>query len=196
MRRIRSIMMILSLLLILTSCSESLTTVPAPTPSSGMLSASPSVSPEGPIELTNEDNLFKLTLHMKKTEFAPGEKIDMSATLEYVGDRDEVTIRHSEPYVHFIVKGPDDFSFGGAAAAISKPTTLRKNEKYEFPFHKAGGYSSDDPKAEFWKSFYAEKDLYLSKGTYHLNVYSSFTLPEDIRKGDYSIAVETDFVVK
>ncbi|TYP74570.1 hypothetical protein [Paenibacillus methanolicus] len=41
-------------------------------------------------------------------------------------------------------------------------------------------YGNDDPKAEFWREFYSEKEFNLPPGTYHIKAMSLFSLDESV----------------
>ncbi|HEY9061384.1 MAG TPA: hypothetical protein VIO64_12900 [Pseudobacteroides sp.] len=53
-----------------------------------------------------------------------------------------------------------------------------ENKLYSYDYVKSGGYSADDPKADFWKAFYNEKDLYLPEGDYTITVGGAFSLTD------------------
>lgn len=61
-------------------------------------------------------------------------------------------------------------------------TILLKDKLYKFDYVKNGGYSEDDPKADFWRKFYQEENLYLPKGEYTVKVSGAFSIFEDTEK--------------
>jgi hypothetical protein len=63
-----------------------------------------------------------------------------------------------------------------------KTTIIKKNVVYKFDFQKSGGFSADDPKADFWSKFYADRDLRLPVGTYTIIAAASFMLNEFDKK--------------
>lgn len=69
-----------------------------------------------------------------------------------------------------------DFNTGGAFDEILATTELEKWQLYRFNYYKSGGFAAEDPKAEFWKKFYEEKDLYLPEGEYTVKVSTAFSL--------------------
>lgn len=144
---------------------------------------------------TKEDDKFKLQLFINGTEFKSTDKIDIYATLEYIGDKDEIRIWHGEPYFNFTITDHKDFNTGGTTLSVLKSTVLKKGEEYKFPYGKNGAFNGDDPDAEFWEAFYKEKDLYLPKGEYTISGYCDFSFSESVVDDEYSLSVEAKIKV-
>jgi len=119
---------------------------------------------------------FEMKLFSDKQVYQNTDEIKIYATLEYVGEGETVTIWHGLPYMVFSITDGKDFNSSGAVATILKPTTLNKGEVYHFDYEKSGGYGEDDPDADFWRSFYAQKELYLPEGNYTVSVDGAFSL--------------------
>ncbi|QHW32906.1 hypothetical protein GZH47_20215 [Paenibacillus rhizovicinus] len=126
------------------------------------------------------DDLFEMKLHLDRTTYKKGEPIVASATFAYVGDEPKVTIYGSHGFLGFGIHDGKDFAMDGMSTAERAPTELVRGKTYTYPFFKSGGYGSDDPDADFWRAFYAEKDLILPPGTYVLTASVNFDLHEDI----------------
>lgn len=88
------------------------------------------------------------------------------------------------------------FNTEGSSTTELVQTTYVKDEKYLFPFKKSGSYSSNDPNASYWKSFYGESDLKLPKGTYLIAAISNFSLDESVVDSHYNVSVYTTITVK
>jgi len=143
----------------------------------------------------SEDDKFRLKLFINGTEFKSTDKIDIYATLEYIGDEDEIKICHSDPYFDFVITDHKGFNTGGVFASVLKYTVLKKGEVKKIPYCKSGSYSGDDPNAEFWDAFYAEEDLYLPKGEYTISGICSFTIGDEPKGNEYSKAVKAQIKV-
>lgn len=75
------------------------------------------------------------------------------------------------------------------------PTEFKQGKTVAYPFVKSGGYSSNDPDAAFWKSFYAEKELRLPAGTYLVTASSNFALTQDVLESSYAASVYATITV-
>lgn len=133
-------------------------------------------------EQTGQDNneQFELMLYSDKETYKTTEKIKIWSTLKYMGNNNQIKIWHSNPYISFAISDGKEFNTGNISDDILTSTILEKDKLYKFDYAKSGGYSEDDPKAGFWKEFYAEKDLYLPEGEYTVTVGGAFSLTEDI----------------
>jgi hypothetical protein len=125
-------------------------------------------------------NTFEIKLYTDKLVYKTDEKINIWATLEYIGDDNQIVIWHSNPFISFLISDGNKFNTGGAVDSILTSTILEKNKVYQFDYQKNGGYDAEDASSEFWKKFYSEKDLYLPEGQYTITV-----------RGEFSIAQET-----
>ncbi len=141
------------------------------------------------------DNLFELNLFLDKTEYKTTDKIKIWATLKYIGENNKIKIWHGNPYISFYISDGKDFNTGGAVEDILISTELEKEKIYHFNYSKSGGFTSEDPKAEFWKKFYGEKDLYLPKGEYSIKVSTAFSLTDNMKE-NIDISKELKIVVK
>ena len=140
------------------------------------------------------DNLFDLKLFIDNRKYKTTEKISIWATIEYIGEDNEITVWSGDPYIHFYITDEKEFNTGGLTFTILKPTYFKKGLIYSFDFHKNGGYSNDDPNADFWKKFYSEKDLFLPVGKYQIKVSTAFSLSPN--GGDYSQYEEIEIEVE
>ena len=138
----------------------------------------------GEIFTAAEKNGFELKLYADKDTYTADEEIHIRATLEYKGPADTVTVWHGLPYIGFWISDGGDFETGGATLTVLTSTELEKGMLYEFPYKKSGGYSENDPDADFWRAFYAEDALKLPTGTYTVSVSGAFHVSEQMRPGE------------
>jgi len=141
----------------------------------------PEVSaPEQPVNSVNcAQNGFEMNLYSDKSVYKAMDIINIWATLQYVSDGDEITIWHGDPYMVFSITDGKDFNMDGMVEDILTSTVLEKDKLYHFDFHKSGGWSADDPNADFWDRFYQEKDLRLPVGEYTVTLRGAFSLSMD-----------------
>ena len=140
-------------------------------------------------------SLFELNLYTDKTIYSTTEKIKIWATLKYIGKDNHIKIWHGDPYISFYISDGKDFDTGGFVHDILMSTDLEKGKLYHFDYTKNGGYSADGPKAEFWRGFYAEEDLYLPEGEYTVKVATAFTLTEKQEKNASNLSKELKITV-
>lgn len=147
---------------------------------------------------TVKDNnkLFELKLYSDKTTYITADKIKIWATLKYIGTNSHITIWHGDPYISFTISDGKDFNTGGLFDDVLSSTELEKDKIYKFEYSKNGGYSADDPKADFWKKFYSEKYLNLPEGEYTIKVGTAFSLTKDLDKSRCDLSEELKIVVK
>jgi hypothetical protein len=147
-------------------------------------------------KIVNRDKLFELKLNIEKTTFFANEPIQYSASLTYIGDGDSFTVWGSHTIVGFRITNGQDFDMDGMITLELAATKLLKNKTVVYPFVKSGGYSNDDPKADFWRKFYSEKDLTLPPGKYLIEAVSSFSLDESVVDSHYNESVYTMITVE
>ena len=121
---------------------------------------------------------FILSIFSDKEVYSTADSIQVWATLEYIGDYDEITIWHSLPAIIFTITDGNAFNMDGLVADVLEKTILQRGEVYRFEFQKSGGWSADDPDADFWQRFFLEEDLRLPAGEYAITVIGGFSLTE------------------
>jgi len=110
----------------------------------------------------NGEQIFELDLHLEKLEYKTTEKIDLYATLKYVGNSKDIVIYSGTPYVIIYV---DDGSGPSYVQLLTLMTTLLNHGqvyKYEYPTR----VRNNDP----------IQDLYLPPGEYTVGVLTDFSL--------------------
>ena len=143
-------------------------------------------------EIIEQDysKLFELELYSDKETYKTTDKIKLWATLKYIGNNDQIKIWHGDPYISFYISDGKEFNTGGAIQDLLTSTILEKDKIYNFDYSKNGGYSEDDSKADYWREFYAQKDLYLEEGEYTVKVSGAFSLTEDTEKSKSNLSKE------
>lgn len=133
---------------------------------------------------------FELDLYSDKETYKTTDKIKIWATLKYIGSNNQIKIWHSNPYISFSITDGKEFDTGNLFDDVLTSTILEKDKLYKFDYVKSGGYSEDDAKADFWKKFYSEKDLYLPEGEYKVTVGGAFSFTEDTQKSKSNLSKE------
>lgn len=133
---------------------------------------------------------FELKLYSDSQTYKTTDKIKIWATLKYIGSNNQIKIWHGDPYISFSITDGKEFNTGGFFHTILASTILEKDKLYKFDYVKSGGYTEDDPKADFWRKFYAEKDLYLPEGEYTVTVCGAFSFTEDTENSKSNLSEE------
>ncbi|MCL2507887.1 MAG: hypothetical protein FWF05_01785 [Oscillospiraceae bacterium] len=145
--------------------------------SSSISSSSPEQETIGSVCQSND---FEMLLFSDKQVYKTTDAIQIWATLEYKGGGPAVKIWHGKPYIVFSITDGKDFNAEGMVLTLLISTVLKKGKVYRFDYKKSGGYGEDDLDADFWKSFYAEKNLFLPVGEYTVSVSGAFSLTETV----------------
>lgn len=146
--------------------------------------------------LERKDEYFEMKLQIAQTTYKAGEPINLSATLTYVGEEKSYTVwGSSSAQVVFTLTDGKNFNMDGASTSDLVPTEFKQGEKVSYPFVKSGGFSSNEPDADFWKSFYAEKELKLPAGTYLVTASCNFSLTQEVLESSYDASVYTTITV-
>ncbi|RAP73621.1 hypothetical protein [Paenibacillus montanisoli] len=147
-------------------------------------------------KLVHKDDLFEMKLNIAKTTFAQDEPIVYSTSLTYIGEQDSITIWGGRTYIGFNISDGKTFRMEGANTSELASTKLAKGVTTEYPFFKSGGFGADDPDAEFWREFYAEKELRLPPGNYLISAFCDFSLDESVVDSRYNGEVYTMITVE
>ncbi|MBR0600283.1 hypothetical protein [Sinanaerobacter chloroacetimidivorans] len=142
---------------------------------------------------TASDENFLVKTYIEKLQFKEAEEISLYSTIEYIGEKDSIDIWSGEPYFHHIIYKNGEVFSGDFTLNILKKTELKKGEIYTIPFSKSGGFSEDDPDADFWREFYSEKTLRLPNGEYTFSAITSFTLDKEQQE---KVQLKTEFTVE
>jgi hypothetical protein len=142
---------------------------------------------------TASDENFLVKTYIEKLQFKEVEEISLYSTIEYIGENGSIDIWSGEPYFHHMIYKDGEVFSGGSTLHILQKTELKKGEIYTIPFSKSGGFSEDDPDAEFWRDFYSEKALKLPSGEYTFSSITSFTLDKEQQE---KVQLKTEFTIE
>jgi len=149
--------------------------------------------------VTHTNNDFIMTLNSDKHIYSTRDIIMIWGTLEYVGDNETVEIWHGCPFMGFSIAGGDAFDFGSVMRDVMLfvlvSSVLERGRVYHFDYIKSGGWSADDPNAEYWESFFSKKDLLLPVGEYTITLNGNFGLSERVSDSESGLSAELKFVV-
>ncbi len=142
------------------------------------VAASP--SPTGGTKTRGEgsDELFSLTIHADSGRYAAEEPIKIATTLRYIGDEPTTVGSSGGGLVNFSVEqldGPVD-AFAGRDLDCAR-FEYRPGDVESVEFQKSGGYSNDDPMADFWRAFFADPELRLPPGEYRITASADYHHP-------------------
>ncbi len=145
---------------------------------------------------STKDELFQLSIYLDKDTYTADEAIFCYATLEYIGDKDSITVYSGDPLVGFGIKDDKLFQGGYVVNQILMPTTFSKGQIVKYDFSKNGGWSGDDPNAKFYEEFYRDPNLILPVGEYEISAEINCSLnQEDILGTEYSQLVAVNIKV-
>ncbi|MDQ8738232.1 hypothetical protein [Paenibacillus sp. LHD-38] len=172
------------------------------------------------ISMTDEQNVVKEPLTVSKAEvaeggfvyrlaseksvYAEGEKVEVYAELEYVGDEPEIKIAHAASPFSFPMKEKTrNFEIDYKMSEPRIVTTLKKGVPLKSRYEGSGGYGSQDPKeyVDFIKAVHkASKTGTLPWGNYLVSGLASF---EPIYESDETqvneslhLKAEIEFIVE
>ncbi len=148
----------------------------AASPSHGAASSSATSDPAPSGE--GRDALFRLTIGADRGRYAADEPIEIATTLRYIGDEPATVSSSGAGLVAFGIEqldGPVDA--GWARNDDCARFDYRPGEVEAIEFQKSGGYSNDDPMADFWREFFADPELRLPTGQYRITARAEYGDP-------------------
>jgi hypothetical protein len=145
-----------------------------------------------------DDVIFRLV--SEKEQYKEGEEVELYGEIEYVGDKEEVTIHHSSSAFLFPMEEKiRGYEIGGVVSDIGLSTTLKQGEPYREEYVKSGGYSpNQDPEdyVNFIQDFLDREDF--PPGYYEVNGFADFSFGSE-ENGEmrerYKIEAKIDFKV-
>jgi hypothetical protein len=97
-------------------------------------------------EVKEDDFIYRLVT--EKSEYVEGEEVKIYAELEYIGDKEEISISHAASPFYFPMKeGTRKYDIPYPMNEPLITTILYKGKPHRQVYHGAGGYSSEDDKA-------------------------------------------------
>ncbi|HWP62851.1 MAG TPA: hypothetical protein VNO86_05220 [Candidatus Binatia bacterium] len=159
-------------------------------------SPSQGVTPAG-IEERAHDEAFELVLRLPRLDWAEGEPIEVEAQLTYTGPQPTVVVSGSGSGLVLFgleqVGGP--IRIGGAATSDCVPRTLERGIPLVVPYQKSGAFSNDDPKAAWYRAFFADPLLRLPAGRWRLTASADFFTGPPCGGDRHTLEVGVELVV-
>ena len=177
--------------LLLTACLPSSATSPViPTEPTGPLVIG------DPQSASDEDGAFRLTITSDQDRYRAGQRIEVSASLTFLGPADAISAAGSGTLVGFGVQSIDlgvdirPLFTGDCAAQV-----FRRDEPVPYPFAKSGGMGQPgDPLAPFLTDYFSSPDLRLPAGTWTISamttVYKTSCSDPSSLSASLTVAVE------
>jgi hypothetical protein len=149
--------------------------------------APPGASSENPpiealsISMRDTTGDFRLDLVVEQDRYRAGQPIQANATLTYLGSAPSVTLWGSGTGILGIgarqLDGPIDP--GGASTSDCVAYELTPDEPMRAETGKSGGFSADDPLADFYEAYFADPLLRLPAGLWEIAAGAGFTVGGD-----------------
>lgn len=158
-----------------------------PTEPAASAPTEPSSSPV-PVSGTAEqvEGPFRLTLTLPRTTWSSGEAITGEAALALVdGDLAELGVAGNGPleFMFQEVGGPREI--GPAWDTVCASAQLAADSPITRPIRKSGGYSTDEPDADFYRSFFADPLVRLPAGDWDISAIAEFIDGRDCGTADH-----------
>lgn len=137
--------------------------------------ATPSATGEPAPLGQGSDALFSLTIQADRSRYGADEPIEIATTLRYIGDEPTTVTSSGAGLVTFGIQqldGPVDVGPGRDEACVRYE--YRPGGEEQVRFQKSGGYSNDDPMADFWRAFFADPELRLPAGEYRITASAHY----------------------
>ena len=173
-KAVRSLVRTMTVVLLLTACASS----PEPTPIGASQAPGPSVPELAAAEVSGHGITMQVTA--EPAVVAAGEPIEVEAILTVDGPAPMLVTGSGAGIVSFMVTRVDDglTSGPGAFTGDCARHELPAGEPIIVPFSKSGGWSPDDPNADFLETYFADPELRLPAGTWRIDVATNGTLGE------------------
>jgi hypothetical protein len=148
-------------------------------------------------EVTEDDFIYRLVT--EKGEYHENDSANIYAELEYIGDKEEVTIFHAaSPFYFPMVEKTRGIEIDYPMKEVGVTTTLKKGQPLREQYKRSGGYASQDNKeyAAFMKSFLEDG---FPAGYYVVNGFAHFylqSIENDESKEAFTIQAQIDFKVQ
>ena len=150
-----------------------------------------------PLQGEARDAGFTLTIRADETSVGAGEEIHVSATLGHDEDQDVTVSGSGSGVVFFSVTRLEDGLSSGAPAHTDDcvPHVVPVGEGVTVPFAKSGGFSPEDPNADFLEIYFADPELSLPAGTWRIEATMSADVGEGCTGEPLVLAAAVEVVV-
>jgi hypothetical protein len=146
-----------------------------------------SSSPE-PVSGTAEhvEGRFRLTFTLPRTTWSSGEAISGEAALALViGDLAELGVAGNGPLEFMFQEVGGRHVVGPAWDTVCASARLAADSPITQPIRKSGGYSNDQPDADFYRSFFADPLVRLPAGDWDISAIAEFIDGRDCGAADH-----------
>jgi len=142
-----------------------------------------------------QSNDFVLRMISTKEEYIVGEKVELYAELEYVGQHPEITITHAaSPIGITLHENNSNIGFGYVMDQPLVTTVIQKEYAFQQEY-KFTGLSFDDSKKEYKELYSQLADGHFPKGEYVMTAIARFNDITNDQKDEYEMQVTTSFKV-
>lgn len=162
-------------------------------------SFAPAATGGGPVTSTVRDGPYELSITSAKARYAPGETLDVRASLIYRGPEGSVSIAHGygSPMAFGVIERVGGLFLTPGWRQSCERSLLERDVPLVRPFAKSGSFSGDNPAASDAAGFFEDPTLELPMGTWHLYVVADFGVGDcgvdrNLLRADLEIEVGTD----
>ncbi len=151
------------------------------------------------VVLERRDKGFALELRLAENIVDAGQPIDLAATLTWEGPAGEATVWGSGggPVMFSLKQLDGELAMEAVQTADCSPTVIARGAPFVVPYRKSGGWSADDPNADFYRTFFADPVLRRPAGQGRATaVASGYLAPCDAVAPTFNIHVEADLLVR
>lgn len=157
-------------------------------------------SPTGlPFVVEGRDAGFAMSMRLGSEVVDAGDPIDLSAILMWEGAAPTATLWGSgSGSVSFALTQIDgDIALGGVMTADCGPHEYKRLVPVAFPYRKTGGFSNDDPNADFYRSFFADPVFRLPAGQWRVTAMANgYLQPCEMNAPSVDITLEANLLVR
>jgi hypothetical protein len=142
--------------------------------------ATGSSQPNGAVSATTRSGDFVLQIDSARARYAAGEQISVGAGLTYGGPTPSIVVGHagSGPIAFGIVEPINGLVLEPSWRLSCSTRSVERGVPIEKQFAKSGGFDGADPSARAYASFFADSQLRLPAGTWHLYAVAQFSIGE------------------
>jgi len=142
-----------------------------------------------------QSNDFVLRMISTKEEYIVGEKVELYAELEYVGQQPEIIITHAaSPIGISLHENNSNIGFGYVMDQPLISTILKQGNAFRQEY-KFSGFSLDGSNKEYKELYNQLADGHFSKGEYVMTAKANFTDITSTLSENYEMQVSTSFRV-
>jgi hypothetical protein len=164
---------------------------------------SPEPSPTGlPFLVEGRDAGFAMSMRLGSDVVDAGAPIDLSAVLMWEGANPTATIWGSGmgPVSFGLTQIDGDIALGGIMTADCGPHEFKRLVPVAVPYRKSGGWTDEDPNADFYRSFFADPNdpvLRLPAGQWRVTAMASgYLQPCEMNAPAVDIKLEANLLVR